>query len=468
MQLIIICGQSNIDWAPFASRILQANTERLISAESLFSFSSVFELFDKVKNKEFKQTNNELEKQSVVYVHQGDPLELLQAEYPKINCRVIQFFSSPEYCLALNDFKNPQSPEEPLKTWHQDAQALFTLSVNFGVNSQLYNLGDALENIEGFCSSLNEAQARPINMPAGVLTHSDSLLSALSQLEAMQDLCAQTLIERSYEQLQSAAELLDETGVLSLKERQFILIKKSMAKVLKLREQHNSVSEHAIKSEACCAEYKQQNLLQKTQNNKLVEECSKLKSEAELSHLQIHQLQEALEKTETKVLVLTSEKENLIRDSRTEIDDLQQLNNNVRLEHKQLQVELEMSLSQTKQLQEELNKTAGNTHQFGNDKAELTKQLELLKNELVQQQNTNQKLTSEHSKMKSESELSLLQIQQLQEELEHYYFKHLKGDIWRPLLKEENCANQRTLGQLSRNNSERLKSTLQLISKLTP
>jgi len=111
------------------------------------------------------------------------------------------------------------------------------------------------------------------------------------------------------------------------------------------------------------------------------------------------------------------------REVEIETDELKIINGKLQLTLDDVTSENELALLQVAQLQEELDTIFSNNEVLQGESKKLTSEKNRFKEELDQLGQVNKKQQAELEDIKTENELALLQIAQLQEELEFYFIK---------------------------------------------
>jgi len=442
MQLIILCGLTNIKQQDFIEKIFANNNHLSQLSSALTSVTSKEKVNSAHTTKKlvelYKQNQTKLNKQfneSVLFHFEEKPEQLNELNFGDLTYKVLYFYNAPERYIAsslsassieANSLEENSNDEQALKQWNKSAKTMLAKFIEHIDNAMLFNTHQVLLNANSFASLLEEQLMCEINQLETIsveeLQTSDSTLTmeqAFSVLESSQE------TQNLFEQLESAAELLDQSCDSSIEYRKA----QWMSEVILLAKSLVKQNAELAKSHACTKQSEEIQALK--QSN------TALTAENELSLLQIHQLQEELEvshvnlkQAQNEITKLNSDKEKV----HLALRDESAKNYALTEENKALIADNELSLLQIHQLQEELEQsiitmsnTTENDDQF---KARINK-LERDYSELL----------VVNTDLSAENDLSLLQIHQLQEELEHFYVKAQQGSQYSPIVLTEHDEN---------------------------
>jgi hypothetical protein len=421
MKIIIFTGQEQSNWKEFVQQLFKSNPHiKNISTD----LTPYFE-HNNINPENHERHPNE-DNQLISYIHQGENLALNYLSQLKFDYEIISFYSSPENALAHAFQTNPSLEYhlfEQEKLWQQQAEDILNIYLNNNSNCGLYDLQKCKKNPGNFITLIQKKLGPGIEL--NPFSYTEPEVSYLSNF----NLISNTIIRNNpsleilFEQLESAAEQVIENEITqsqdSILEQCISELQKQLINTTKIDELEkiNAKLEDEMTSLKL-------NLTNSTSIN------SDLKSQNDLFILQVTQLQDELE----KALLISKEQCSQQADLTKKLEYVQQQS---QTEKQELLCENELALLQINQLQEELEQYFLNAQRFENQvnelknshanaQKQLTDKLSTLETQTAQLQSDNQQLTEEN-------ELSLLQINQLQEELEYYYLQYQSGTVWHPL-----------------------------------
>ena len=159
----------------------------------------------------------------------------------------------------------------------------------------------------------------------------------------------------------------------------------------------------------------------KEQASTLAAENSELKSENELLLLQTQQLQEELESAfveASKTKAAVADLENKYKETANKLTEADVEKQRISKENNELKSESELLLLQTQQLQEELESVFAEVNNAKAAVADSNTKYEKANSQLAEVKSEKERIAKQNTEQAKENELLLLQIQQLQEELE--------------------------------------------------
>jgi len=434
-------------------------------------------------------------------------IEELMSTGPEVDnsdVKYVVFYSSPEAFLSERGNKTIGNLVTAEQQWLPQTELLIQFYLANKVNAILVDSEQCERNSDAFTKLINQKfntnSQLSINSNQQV-DDAKKLLEKSLQLTLVIALSEHYDIQNTFENVISAADLLvasddysPEDRACTLRDNCESLVKKINAKYSKYtdvgKENEQSLLQVQQLQEALDTSSKKYNtaqeqltlnkeVTQKTlaelsvfdvNNKQLIQEktilesnITELTSENELSLLQVNQLQEELEasvsqhKTAQEQLTLNKEvtEKTLAELSVFDVNNKQLIQEKTILESNitELTSENELSLLQVNQLQEELE-TSDSQHKTAQEQLTINKEVtektlaELSEFYVNNKQLTQEKIILESSitELTSENELSLLQVQQLQEELEATYSDYKTSE---EKLKFNIEANQKTVVTLS-------------------
>ncbi|MEI6893841.1 MAG: hypothetical protein V5789_04235 [Colwellia sp.] len=328
------------------------------------------------------------------------------------NTKFILFYNTPEKFLMSLNSNTLEGSDKAETQWLPKIELLTQFYLINQHRAVLLDHEQCAPNIEVFLTLINEKlaiekQSIAITKASNDNALGEQLFSQSLQLSLTQALSDNYVVQEAYENLMSAADLIVDNDDFSIEQRKTIYLKSCQRLVEKTRE---------------------------------LSECfDQLKAESDLSLLHIQQLQEELAQTQESHHQLVQEKSTL----NSNVADLTAKNDLSLLQIQQLQEELEAMFLERSRFEQELLK------QSEVEKSELEQSNEAAEKvaaELAQTQERNNQLVQEKSTLNSnvadltaENDLSLLQIQQLQEELEAMFLERSRFE--QELLKKSEVEN---------------------------
>jgi hypothetical protein len=333
------------------------------------------------------------------------------------------FFCSPEYYLAQiakdSDAGINVDQQECLDNWLEDASKIWDFYVRFPDNTLLINVEDVAKYPALSVSKMAELLGCELDdidnnqAPNSVNTAMPNPIEKLSLL-LLQNIKLETIkasreLNELYENLALTSILADNALTYQASERANIRLSECQNLIAMISTRQVQLETESALLAASNSELIGDNAKLKaefdTRTSALETSLLELTSENELALLQIHQLQEELEATYLNAKELKS--------------DLATQTSRLETHLAELTAENELALLQINQLQEELSESA----LFAASNSELIIDNEKLKAEFATRTSAHESSLAE---LTAENELALLQINQLQEELEHYYIQYQK------------------------------------------
>jgi hypothetical protein len=333
------------------------------------------------------------------------------------------FFCSPEYYLAQiakdSDAGINVDQQECLDNWLEDASKIWDFYVRFPDNTLLINVEDVAKDPALSVSKMAELLGCELDdidnnqAPNSVNTAMPNPIEKLSLL-LLQNIKLETIkasreLNELYENLALTSILADNALTYQASERANIRLSECQNLIAMISTRQVQLETESALLAASNSELIGDNAKLKaefdTRTSALETSLLELTSENELALLQINQLQEELEVTYLNASELKGE----LAAGATALES--------RLA--ELTAENELALLQINQLQEELSESA----LFAASNSELIIDNEKLKAEFATRTSAHESSLAE---LTAENELALLQINQLQEELEHYYIQYQK------------------------------------------
>ena len=375
------------------------------------------------------------------------------------NTKYVMFYCSPEAFLSKFHNEAIDNTAQAEQEWIPQTDLLIQFYLANKANAILVDSSQCELIPEAFENLLKKKFNINCECSEQQIDDADKLMNYSLQLSLLTALTENYDLQSTFENVISAADLLVEDNDNSPESRTAMLREsaKTLVEQIKLtysnrealvKESDVSLTqvkqlqeelETSTKQQKSSEEQLKQNLvLSKETNDKAAVEKTELETsiaeltaENELSLLQVQQLQEELEtiyhvnKTTEEQLKhsqkLSNESSNKLNG---EIATVKETNNQLaqakaKLESSitELTAENELSLLQIQQLQEELESLFVENNQL---KQLGNKQAE----KELSQKNNNEKNSEQLQDLKTEKEIALLQIQQLQEELEFYFIKY--------------------------------------------
>ncbi|MDO6617608.1 hypothetical protein [Shewanella sp. 6_MG-2023] len=392
---------------------------------------------------------------------------------------LVCFYSTPEFSyskikpddepiICSDDIITTNWRNSWLTTHQQRLDIAFTHTDNFLLINELTVFND----LTGFTKVISEQCGVAFAGPNELNLYSMEQFVQLSM--GLVELNSDTELQQLFEQLESAAELLNTEFNPSTKARieaycEMISKLQYQGEQTKKRQQQelteltakissletklsNLTTEHAeLKNKNISAESEIQDL--KSSLSECKSENTALTSENELALLQVHQLQEELEQTFLNSQKLESENNELVSSNlalESKASNLITLNTELESDKTTLQSvfsdresENKLALLQVHHLQEELEQTFINAQKLETEKnsaliesgrnqmtnkknKQLMDQLTVSNNKIESLSQNLEQQKSMFEENKAENELALLQVHQLQEELEHTFLKTQK------------------------------------------
>ncbi|TCS41952.1 hypothetical protein [Reinekea marinisedimentorum] len=281
-----------------------------------------------------------------------------------------------------------------------------------------------LEQLES--ASAIETDVAEAQLKARVKKWQQLLLNTASENTA-----AKTALEQSASDLQTRITELSSEGELSaLQINQLQEELEQAGSKLKSQQKQLSSAEDELAQKA--AEYNavKAALAEQAERNK------DLTNESELSLLQINQLQEELEQQVSKLISLeqaSKQAQESLAQKEAENASIKQEASQLKGEHQNLAAENELLLLQINQLQQELETSVLEASKQKDHAAKADEASQKALSELNKANAAAETLQTQVAELTAENELSMLQINQLQEELEFYYGKLHEQGTWRQL-----------------------------------
>ena len=376
MPLIVCAGTPGAGWESIAQQLTQSGLDKIeCNAQDLP-----------------EKANNQ---SGVIYNLSVE--DVVNSPAPAKDILYIFFVSQPALALAsrISDSNSGSVVMDAyLEEWQQTTEQMLAF-IQENANSILVSTTDTSTHYSNFLAVVNKKAGLSLENRAEPLT---------IELDTATVFGAQKALERHYELEELYQDALLQISLLSSIE--FI------------NEQEQVTLDDFIKNASIVPKYekelelKQQQLVRQNEQTKALEQS--LKSESELALLQIHQLQEELE---SHYKQLQTEKQKS-QSSASELQDMKAQYAQLQEQEQSLKSESELALLQINQLQEELEQSFTKL-QTEQKRAKNSDQQVQLKEKTIQ---ANKEKIAE---LEAESELALLQIHQLQEELEHYYIKFM-------------------------------------------
>jgi hypothetical protein len=436
--------------------------------------------------------NSYLINQADIAIHNDQFLKLIMStsglalNLPKLNQKPVDLIQIAQIVQSINSIKNkPQLQQlfEQLESSTDLTKDDYGLSVDSRLEYWLTQLLSTAKNTQQHVKQLKASQG-DLQQQHNLLKEQKTTVKAENQLALLQISQLQEELEQAH--IQSGKDKNDSNLLIERIEQQHAienaLFVEKLDKSKRLQTTLSSENELALLQISQLQEELEQALIHskkdKNDSNVLIERIEQqhanekalfaeqleqsvsqqatLSSENELALLQISQLQEELEQA-----LIHSEKDK--NDNKTLIEQVEQIEQQQANEKALLVEQLEQSVSlqttlssenelallQISQLQEELEQTFLNSRELQQQLKYKNNEFQLLKNGFdenmansisVEQYTANSKeyqakinqLEMQISNLKTENELALLQINQLQEELEFYYIKHLQSGVWSP------------------------------------
>ncbi|GLX81300.1 coiled-coil domain-containing protein [Thalassotalea eurytherma] len=385
-----------------------------------------------------KLAENGDDKFSFVYYFEDDLNQLNQIDLQTDEQYLILMYDAPEHALLLNT----------VEQWQLANQELLGFYVSNIEQTKLLNAHQVCLNLKSFLDFLNTEYSLELSAE---LNASNEYLSStdLFNMEQQFTYLTENLeTQYTFEQLESAAEILDSqySTSLSYRNAQWVSQLVNCSKKLVDQTQQQNIKIEKIKyakqalTEQHLVELTKELKTYQEKNEKLSHERGELAYENELSLLQIHQLQEELEQM---TVAHSMTKAELEKNQNEKVDDLATNNEKLETKIQELVEENELSLLQIHQLQEELEHTFLKLSQAESDinsvkqnKQKLMQKLSIAKNETKSE---GDQINQGHI------ELILMQVDQLHEELESSVNK--VNELEQELL-NQNAINQQQSIQL--------------------
>nr|WP_320136361.1 hypothetical protein [uncultured Amphritea sp.] len=359
--------------------------------------------------------------------------EKLQEELTASAERIIELDKDKKTLLSEN--KTLLSQYESLKNQYEkqqeDSAKQQALHQQLESNTELSLLQIAQLQEELEANAVSNAKLKRFN--ECVLAEKAALSSQHESLKEQHDQ-QETEIKKLHE-LQQQLESDNELGLLQIAQLQEEL-EASFISNTELKSVNEKLLAEKAAQSSQCESFKEQHEQQQTEIKKLHELQQQLEGDTELGLLQIAQLQEELEASFTNNTELKSVNERVLAEKaalssrcenlKEQYGQQQAENDKLQALCRQLESDTELGLLQIRQLQEELE---ANVTTASDVKKELVIEKVQIKTELDQKKDELTQLYEKYAALETDNELALLQIAQLQEELEFYYMKLQENGI---------------------------------------
>jgi hypothetical protein len=437
--IVLSSGIIGIDWSQSINLMVRASSK--ISHSDNFMLKTKCEYDELVlESSDIDSTDKKLKSLFKLYLSEqikdlkspvyflSDPLFLNSgATWQKLNSdkTFAFFFCSPEYYLATmedatSDDENIDQ-QECLDNWLEGARKIWDFYVCYPDSTLLINIEDVAKDPLSNASKVfefvgcelddngNDNNQAPNSINTTMANPIEKLSLLLLQNMKLETIKASSELNELYANLAMTSILADSALSYDASERAGIRLSECQKLITMISTRQVQLESDSASFATSNSELIVDNAKLKTEftsrTSALESSLSELTAENELALLQINQLQEELEATYLNANELKGELTAGASALETSLSECK--------------AENELTSLQIKQLQEELSDSAT----LAASNSELIVDNAKLKAEFTSRTLA---LETDLSELKSENELALLQINQLQEELEHYYIQYQK------------------------------------------